>query len=267
MLSLEEERNLIRRCRKLDGKGDCRAGCGAACERGCKAARETLILAHAPMLKAMSRRFSETVADREDLMNEGVAALMTALDRFDLSRNIRFSTYAVWWVFTFMQEHRTSRHIVRMGRSRGDKAIMSRIAFARREFGDLSAAAAEGLVAKSLGVSPCSVANIGALLSGGAVDVSVLDYVPSGHDADTAVAGIVENNQHDFVGRALAACCDARETAIIMARWFSEKPEVYSDIGARLGISGERARQIELRAMVSIRKWLEGHGVSGSDLF
>lgn len=267
MLSLAEERDLIRRCQKIDGKGNCRGSCGEACARGCKDARETLILAHAPMLGAMSRRFSDTIADREELMNEGVAALMTALDRFDLSRNIRFSTYAVWWVFTFMQEHRASRHIVRMGRSRGDKSIMSRIAFARREFGDLSNAAVDGLVAQSLGVSPCSVANIGALLSGGAVDVEKLDAAPSELDADTALTGLMESNRRDFVERALDACCDERETAIILARWFADKPEIYSDIGARLGISGERARQVEIRAMASIRKWLEGQGMSASDLF
>ena len=63
-----------------------------------RTALEALILSHARQVYACAMRLSGDAADREELIAEGMVGLIRAADRFDLSRGVRFSTYAQWWI-------------------------------------------------------------------------------------------------------------------------------------------------------------------------
>ncbi|AXI52629.1 MULTISPECIES: sigma-70 family RNA polymerase sigma factor [Sulfitobacter] len=63
-----------------------------------KFALESLVLSHARIVFYWARKLSDDQAEREDLISEGILGLIHAADLFDLDRDVRFSTYAKWWV-------------------------------------------------------------------------------------------------------------------------------------------------------------------------
>ncbi|MCA9804719.1 MAG: RNA polymerase sigma factor RpoD/SigA [Cyanobacteria bacterium HKST-UBA02] len=65
---------------------------------GNREAADTLILSHMKVVTAMARRYNGRGLPLQDLVQEGAIGLMTALDKFDPDKEIRFSTYATWWV-------------------------------------------------------------------------------------------------------------------------------------------------------------------------
>lgn len=82
LLDLSDERMLIERWQT----------------RGETAALETLVLSHARMAFQLAYRLSNDRTEQEELVSEGLLALVRAADKFDLEQDVRFSTYARWWV-------------------------------------------------------------------------------------------------------------------------------------------------------------------------
>lgn len=69
-------------------------------DRGDQRALELLLLSHARLVYAQAQRWSSNPVELEDLVAEGMIGMMRAADLFDLEQNVRFSTYAQWWVKT-----------------------------------------------------------------------------------------------------------------------------------------------------------------------
>lgn len=65
-------------------------------------AAETLLRSHARMVHALARRWSRKGLDTDDLISAGMCGLLVAAERFDLAREVRFSTYARWWIQTMI---------------------------------------------------------------------------------------------------------------------------------------------------------------------
>lgn len=82
MLALEDERVLLKHWQV--SKDQC--------------ALKSLVLSHARIVFYWARKLSDDQTEREDLVSEGILGLIHAADLFDLDRDVRFSTYARWWV-------------------------------------------------------------------------------------------------------------------------------------------------------------------------
>lgn len=82
LLALEDERVLLKHWQV--SKDQC--------------ALESLVLSHARIVFYWARKLSDDQTEREDLVSEGILGLIHAADLFDLDRDVRFSTYARWWV-------------------------------------------------------------------------------------------------------------------------------------------------------------------------
>src|SRR3546814_9924978 len=92
------------------------------------AARNRLVMAHQRMVAALARKFRSSGLPHLDLVNEGNIGLMTAIDRFEIEKGNRLSTYAKWWCFTMMQSYAFDNvAIVRLGRSRPEINAARRI--------------------------------------------------------------------------------------------------------------------------------------------
>lgn len=213
-----------------------------------------------------ARRYGLSFAD---LMQEGHLGLMQAAGRFDCDRGVRFSTYAVWWIRAAIQDFVLRNcSVVRMATTTTDKRLFfnlrrlrARIASATGKIG--SAERAE--IASRLGVSLEAIEDMDARLS--AVDQSIdlpidedgttdwsdmlVDERPS---PEAVVAERLERQaQRRWVAEALARL-PAREALIVRRRHLGERPQTLEQLGAELGVSKERVRQLEKRALAKLRE-------------
>lgn len=245
-------------------------------EDGEEAALHELIRSHMRLVLALARRFRNYGLPMADLVQEGHVGLMEAAARFQPEREVRFSTYATWWIRAAIQDYVLRNwSIVRGGTSSGQKALFFNLRRIRAQIertgGDQSSAEMHRSVAVALGVAVEDVARMDARL--GASDIS-LNAPLSGEDAhgaermeqlvasdplpdEQAAEDIDTERRRTWLRAALKELSD-RERRIIAARRLTEDGVTLEALGARFGISKERVRQIENRAMEKLRASLAG---------
>ena len=208
-----------------------------------------------------------------DLVSEGNVGLLEALERFDPARNVRFISYAVWWIRAFMLAY-IQRHwsLVHFPLSTERSKLFFRLNRERaRVTSALGATAApdeiEQIVARNLDSSRKHVAEMIANLDrrdvsldapltvdGPNTRVTMLVRESEGHEGELAR---IEREEvvRDKVG-AIEPGLPPRERYLLRHRLLSDEPEPLADIGRRFGVSRERVRQIELRLKKKLQKAL-----------
>ncbi|MCK0198090.1 RNA polymerase factor sigma-32 [Ancylobacter sp. 6x-1] len=247
---------------------------------GDKAALHTLIRSHMRLVGAIARRFRNYGLPMADLVQEGHVGLLEAAARFEPDREVRFSTYASWWIRAAIQDYVLRNwSIVRGGTSSGQKALFFNLRRIRARLERAGGAPAEGghqevlrSIATSLGVNLEDVARMDARLAGHDISLNM----PVGQDENGASERIDQLVADDPLPdeaaslridgerrrRWLAAALrdlNEREIRIIRARRLTEEGATLEALGARMGISKERVRQIENRAIEKLRLALAQH--------
>jgi RNA polymerase sigma-32 factor len=241
-------------------------------------ARNALVRAHSRLIAGWASRFCSSGAEFSDLFNEGVLSLICAADKFDPEKKNRFSSYAVWWILSGMQEavHRDI-YAVKIGRSRNEKKALRLLGTARQYFGsslgpetiekisEFSGATKESIERIDGAIASRSISLNSTIGSDSEDGVEIGDMVecPSARD-NGAEDHVLNNNQQGIILEVLSRLRDPRAGKIIHERWLleSENKEERSlqQIGADLNISAERVRQIERDAMQEIKEMLEAQG-------
>jgi RNA polymerase sigma-32 factor len=238
-------------------------------------AMHTLARAHMRLVIALAVRFRHYGLSLADLIQEGHVGLLEAAARFEPDRDVRFSTYATWWIRASMQNYVLHNwSIVRGGTSSAQKALFFNLRRLRaklaQEGDSRTGTEVFGQIAEVLGVSRSDVEVMDARLSG--PDVSL--NAPIG-DSESAAAVermtmLVDDKprQDEVVGLALdtdrrvawlneaLTALSERERRILRARRLADEAATLEALGDRLGISKERVRQIESRAMEKLREAL-----------
>ncbi|GLK83400.1 RNA polymerase factor sigma-32 [Ancylobacter defluvii] len=241
-----------------------------------------LVQAHMRLAISIARRFRHYGLPMADLVQEGHIGLMEAAARFEVARDVRFSTYATWWIRAAIQDYVLRNwSIVRGGTSSGQKALFFNLRRVRarlekaEEFAHATRDEMYDAVADALGVPAVEVARMDARLT--APDLSLNAPLSAGAEEgaarldqlmaddplpDEQVAESIDGErQRRWLSLALRSLSD-REMRIIRARRLAEESETLETLGARLGISKERVRQIENRAIEKLRATL----VSGAGM-
>ncbi len=262
MLTAEEERDLV----------------AAWKDRGDTRAMHRLIAAHARLPVSMARSFRGSAVAFDDLVQQGNLGLMRAAEKFDPENGARFSTYARWWIRAAMQE--AAMRDMSMVRSLTN-ARQKRLYFAlRRAVAEAErAAAARGetpsqweiclMVAEDLDVTATEVAEMMTRLGGPDLSLDVpqsndaeggqtwLDRLPDdGPATEDVVLGRIETaRRQDWLKGAIRAL-PAREREIVTRRHLDDQPATLMELGEEMGISKERVRQLEVRALERMRAQL-----------
>jgi RNA polymerase sigma-32 factor len=256
LLDAEHERELARRWRDEDD------------ERSL----HELITAYLRLVVAMAARFRHYGLPMSDLVQEGNVGLMQAAARFEPEREVRFSTYAAWWIRSAMQDFVLRNwSIVRTGTTSAQKALFFNLRRLRARIGDVGdavmSAEATSRVAQALRVPERDVENMAARLS--APDRSL--NAPLSEDGDGEWQDMLADeaddpeaiimSSHDGAARARLvhdAMLDLsdRERLIIRERKLEDEQVTLEALGERLGISKERVRQIEGAALEKLRRAL-----------
>lgn len=242
-----------------------------------------LIQAYTRLVISTAGRFRNYGLPIGDLVQEGNVGLMQAAARFEPSRGVRFSTYAGWWIRAAMQDFVLRNwSIVRTGTTAAQKSLFFNMRRLRARLEDDAGGplSQEGrdYIARKLRVPVADVERMEARL--GASDQS-LD-MPIGNDGDATwqdlmadtrptpeqvVIGLRDaRTRTHWLNEALRELSD-RERTIIRRRRLREKGDTLEALGKTLGVSKERVRQLEQRAMEKLRDHMERRADRRSDLF
>jgi RNA polymerase sigma-32 factor len=242
VLTAEEERDLARTC------------------------RSALVTANLRFVVKVAHEYAWSGLRLGDLIQEGNIGLMRAVEKFDPELGIRLVSYAVWWIRAHIQNHILKCHsLVKIGTTSAQRRLFFALARTKRELDKGSAehgADSDGedfsKIATKLKVKPGEVEEMTMRLSGR--DLSLDTQMLEGDNPRMeALAGDGPWQDHELsaaqeqaflrtrIVDALARL-DWRERYVIEQRVMSDDPATLREIGEHLGVSHERARQLETRA-------------------
>jgi RNA polymerase primary sigma factor len=224
--------------------------------------RERFISANLRLVVANARRYAGAAGlDMGDLVQEGNLGLMRAVDKFDWRRGFKFSTYATWWI-----RQALARAVAEKGRLvRIPGQLHDTLATIRGAASGLSARLGHPPsiteIAAETGIAPGEVERALQVADEVSIDQPVgedgalLGDFISDEDAED-VAAAAENAEIGVLLRRAVARLDEREHRILTARYgFLDDtvPRTLEEIGGEFGLTPERIRQIEKRALAKLR--------------
>ena len=249
LLTAEEEFRLATRFREQDDLD---------------AARQ-LVLSHLRLVIAIARGYLGYGLPHADLIQEGNIGLMKAVKRFDPERGVRLVSFAIHWIKAEIHEYVLRNwRMVKVATTKAQRKLFFNL---------------RSLKANSEALNPTQVADIAQLLSVKPGEVLEMDSRLSGHDlalegdngeedSFAPIAYLADHSsepvrvlevrardhlQSDGLQTALASL-DPRSRRIVEARWLSEDdPATLHDLATEFGVSAERIRQIEVKAMQKMR--------------
>jgi RNA polymerase sigma factor (sigma-70 family) len=233
-----------------------------AAKSGDPVARARLVDAFMPLISASARTYRSAHVHRVELLQEGVVGLLRALERFEPERGIPFWGYATWWVRQAMQQlvaeltrpvvlsDRALRHLARLKQAHHDEVQHSGRRPTRGELAErsgLSLDQVDALLATER--APRSLQEPVAGEDGEIGTFGELVIDPLAADAYEDVLSAIEADEL----RAVLAGLSDRERQVLRMRYGTDGDELsLREVGDRLGLSGERVRQIERRALAKL---------------
>jgi RNA polymerase sigma-32 factor len=251
LLSLEEEQDLARRWHD---------------HQDVEAARK-LVVSHLRVVVSVARHYLGYGLPQADLIQEGNIGLMKAVKRFDPDRGVRLVSFALHWIKAEIHEYILKNwRLVKVATTKAQRKLFFNLRSLKQGLGTLGATET-ARIAKVLGVKPEEVREMETRLSGqdigldptvedGEESYSPIAYLASPEDEPVEVLAReqTERLQHEGLSQALASL-DPRSRRIVEARWLMEdKAATLHDLAAEFGISAERVRQIEAKALKKMRE-------------
>jgi RNA polymerase sigma-32 factor len=229
-------------------------------------AARSLVLSHLRLVVAVSRNYLGYGLPQADLIQEGNIGLMKAVRRFDPERGVRLVSFALHWIRAEIHEHILRNwRLVKIATTKAQRKLFFNLRSMKPRLGALTRSEANG-IARALGVKPEEVFEMETRLSGQdvALDPPAGDdgetMTPSAYltDSDAEPVQILEReetarNRSTGLKSALSRL-DSRSRNIIEARWLREDdPATLQDLADQYGVSAERIRQIESKALKTMR--------------
>ncbi len=241
-------------------------------DEGDEAALHEMIESHSRLAIRIAVGFRKSGLPVADLVQEGNIGLLEAARRFDPERDVRFSTYASWWIVAAIQNYiLRNSSIVRAATTPKQRRLFFNLRRLRARHGSgyngaLTTDERERIAAK-LDVTVEQVENMEAHLArpdqslnitvgqDDTVDYQDLLAADGPSPEDRAAVASNKTARRRFIRRALDRL-SARERRIIADRYLGEQRLTLAEIGEQWGVSKERIRQIEARALQKMREVL-----------
>ncbi|HEY8189240.1 MAG TPA: RNA polymerase factor sigma-32 [Micavibrio sp.] len=252
-------------------------------EKGDEQALHELVGSYTRLVVAMASKFRNYGLPLGDLIQEGNIGLMQAAARFEPEREFRFSTYATWWIRSAMQDYVLRNwSIVRTGTTAAQKSLFFNLRRLRSKIESVNEH--EGLgdkgrrqIAKELDVSLKDVEEMEGRLGGGDQSLNARIGEEGEEEWQSFLADDRPNPEDVVIGmkdaqtrsrwleEALGQLSD-REQTIIRERHLGSETVTLEDLGKELGVSKERVRQLEQRAMIKLRDSISRHISMAEDI-
>ncbi len=207
-LTREQEYALVRRARKGDER-----------------ARETLAVSNLAFVVAVAKKFAHRGARLDDLVQEGNVGLMKSIEHFDPKKNVRFATYAVWWIRAYITRFlKDNRSQVRGGESERGSMVDFSLDVTIDEDGE----------------------------------TTFLERLeePSAGPQDTFIGKEQDQEVQAALAKVKKRIGDLGWD-IVQERLTQDKPRTLEELGQRWGVSRERVRQVELKTKHFLARYLQ----------
>ncbi|MCE2516328.1 MAG: RNA polymerase factor sigma-32 [Alphaproteobacteria bacterium] len=232
-----------------------------------------LVLAYSRLVVSIASKFRHYGLPLGDLIQEGNIGIMQAASRFDPDREVRFSTYSEWGIRASIQDNVLRNwSIVRTGTTSAHKSLFFKLRRLRSKIGEAEGGmltdAGRQQIADTIGVNVTDVNHMEQRLSGadsslnapvGEMNESMAqDFLMD--DRPTPEQSVTISKHASTLSAWLAEALEElspREKMIIMRRRLDEDGATLDELGRDFGVSKERVRQLETRAMNKIRVNLE----------
>ena len=252
MLRAEEEISLARRFREHDDLD----------------AARTLVLSHLRLVVAVARGYLGYGLPHADLIQEGNIGLMKAVKRFDPERGVRLVSFAIHWIKAEIHEHILRNwRLVKVATTKAQRKLFFNLRSMKSGLAPLTRREVDRM-ARALKVKPEEVTEMETRLAGREIAFEADHddeeaYAPAQYlaDPDAEPSRVLEaeqdeKNQAVNLQTALTVL-DPRSRRIIEARWLREKDAAtLHDLAAEFKVSAERIRQIETKALETMRRAL-----------
>lgn len=241
-------------------------------------AARKIVLSHLRFVVHIARSYSGYGLPIEDLIQEGSVGLMKSVKRFDTSRGVRLSSFAVHWIRAEIQEYILKNwKLVKVATTKAQRKLFFNLRKMKKKLAWLSKTDAT-LIAEDLAVDVADVHEMDSRLyqKDSAFDMSFGDR-PLDDDENFVTAAVLEDhsNNPDVVlenyriatdySIALARALDQldiREREILRRRWLNVDKATLNELANQYAISKERVRQIEIAAMKKVKRILEQQNLS-----
>lgn len=237
-----------------------------------EAALHELTSAYVRLVISMASKFRNYGLPMSDLIQEGNVGLMQAAARFEPEREVRFSTYASWWIRSSIQDYVLRNwSIVRTGTTAAQKSLFFNLRRLRAQINDMSDTGLSpenrAYIATKLGVNERDVENMTSRLSFADRSLNAplsidgegeyQDILPDegGSPEDLYMEEHDTEKRKEWIRQAMQVL-NPREVIIIQKRRLSDDSMTLESLGEQLGISKERVRQIEHGALQKLKKAL-----------
>lgn len=230
--------------------------------QGSRRALDKLITASLPLVVSTARRYQRRGIPFADLINEGNLALVRAAQRYDHTRQVRFSSYAVWYVRHAM-EHAIAQQQHSVALPQAQQTQQAQIARIQAEFSQQNLRQPNiNEIASAAGISEHDVKHtmtgtvrqtvIDAPLSPHS-PVTLLDRMP---DASTVPTDrmLMQNVARQQLSLAISQLPQREQNVLRAFYGIDEEQHTLAEIGQRYGFSRERARQIRKKALRHLRR-------------
>ncbi len=235
-------------------------------EEGDREAYEEIVRCNINLVKSLARSYKRSGVEFDDLVSEGCLGLMTAIEKFDYTRGLKFSTYAIWWINQNMSRYiKNSSRTIRVPVHAQEK-ISKIYKFTDAYVDEYGVEPSYEEIAAELGMKS---EDVEFYLSScerttslqdkvGEDDAEVMEFIPSNELTPAEVTELEERDR--LLHEAIRHCLTEREIFIIERRFGINCDRKYTleEVSMVLKVTKERVRQIELQALRKLKYALGG---------
>jgi RNA polymerase sigma-32 factor len=236
-----------------------------------------LVMSHLRLVVAVARNYLGYGLPHADLIQEGNIGLMKAVKRFDPERGVRLVSFALHWIKAEIHEFILRNwRLVKVATTKAQRKLFFNLRSMKQGLGTMTPDQVQG-IARELNVKPEEVAEMETRLSGG--DVALEGRIEDGEeefapiaylaDEESEPTEVLQRRQHDVLQtegvRQAIDQLDPRSRRIIEARWLNEDVDgrvgtaTLHELADEFGVSAERIRQIEAKALQKMRTALASY--------
>ena len=233
-----------------------------------------LVMSHLRLVVAVARNYLGYGLAHADLIQEGNIGLMKAVKRFDPERGVRLVSFALHWIKAEIHEYVLKNwRLVKVATTKAQRKLFFNLRSMKQGLGTMSQDQV-GEIARELNVKREEVSEMETRLSGGDValegrtDDGEEEFAPIAYlaDADSEPTQVLQRREYDVLQsdgvRDALQELDPRSRRIVEARWLNEDQDgkvgtsTLHDLAEEFGVSAERIRQIEAKALQKMRSAL-----------
>ena len=237
-------------------------------ENGSLSAAKKLVMSHMRFVAFIAHGYKGYGLEQADLIQEGTIGLMKAVKRFNPHKKVRLSSFAVYWIRAEIHEYIFKNwKIVKVATTKAQRKLFFKLKQAKSNiFQSLTNEQAK-VIADDLGVKEKDVIEMESRLQLNDVAFEVSDdedaYTPEHYVADPGknpeqlvLSDKNQEDQHKRLYQALSSL-DQRSIEILQSRYLKEEKETLHTLADKYGVSAERVRQLENKAIKKLKERLE----------